>query len=141
METSDLRGPALMRAVADAIEAHPEQYEQEMWSTVTACGTAYCVGGWACILAYGASALSDPRGSEYAHGRYIEDEASDLLGLPAEETELLFHSQWEPAEWLTVPQALRAIAEGKSVESVTTEDYCRECETFDRDECGSCVIQ
>lgn len=117
--TSDLRGPALMRAVADAIEAHPEQYDQGLWSAVTHCGTAYCVGGWACTLVHG------PK--EWAA---VESMARDLLQLPDDGAGILFHPMWEPAVGLTVPEALRAIAGGRSVESVTGGLWCDFCEEF-----------
>lgn len=34
--------------IIDHIEAHPEQWDQGSWAVETACGTAYCVAGFAC---------------------------------------------------------------------------------------------
>lgn len=40
----------LMYQVIDQIDAHPELWDQGYWFTVTDCGTAACVAGWACLL-------------------------------------------------------------------------------------------
>src|SRR5690349_20576433 len=47
----------LLMQIRERILTEPERHNQEMWATasqkpegVDACGTAYCVAGWACVL-------------------------------------------------------------------------------------------
>lgn len=40
----------LLRKVLAQIDQHPEEWNQQEWFTETACGTAACVAGHACLM-------------------------------------------------------------------------------------------
>jgi hypothetical protein len=105
------------------------------------CNTAFCVAGHAVIegckaklkLSIGRSMWSDSgfqidrnwffkNGVELNTNR-VPYEARVLLGLTQDESGILFGSDWEPRASMTVPEALRALGAGASIESVTDEDY------------------
>lgn len=48
---------------------------------------------------------------------------AEELGLATNEANVLFNEDWQPREDMTVPEALRAIAGGADIESVTHDDY------------------
>ena len=115
------RNEQLFRDVADAIEQHPEQYDQGVIEGETACGTAYCIAGWAAFLRLG-------------HAWQVTQVYCDLLGLDFREawgyvkrTDTggervvpgLFSSEWRPHDGLSVPDALRKIGEGAAIEDVS----------------------
>lgn len=102
---------ALMEAVADMIEAHPERYDQQQWKVETECGTAYCLAGWACQIALGRL--------PWRNG--VAATARDLLGLTDGERYNLFVESWKPHAGLSVPDALRKIAGGASIADVSRE--------------------
>lgn len=130
----------LMLKVADHIEAHPEQYNQEVWvkskfrQTFTVdgmkgydaadCGTQACIAGWACFLAEpdqvaAAKAAADPQFG------LIAETARALLDLAEPEAEWLFesmdiHEDIAPHE--TVPEFLRAIATDPTILSDKTKE-------------------
>ena len=75
----------LLHRVMDEILAHPEQHAQGTWATRTACGTAYCFAGFACVLS---GEQIDWTGFEQGdtvlwmeNGDSIKDAAKHLLGL------------------------------------------------------------
>lgn len=49
---TELRGKALYDAVIEQIDREPESWHQGYWGKQTACGTSFCVAGWAVVLAY-----------------------------------------------------------------------------------------
>ena len=128
----------LMHAIADVIELDPTRYDQSDWVKVDGanvpdveeklkvvvehgCGSAFCIAGWAAVLEYDrlddqqkrVQLLVDIEESGFAAV------AEDLLDLSFYEGDDLFASRWKPKPGMTVPEALRRIAEGGSVESVT----------------------
>ena len=104
--------------VADAIEAHPEKYDQTTFGRKTECGTAYCVAGWTAYLdGWKPSTSGDffcvTKGD---HRRSVIGVAHKLLGLVSYESADLFDSNWCPPwqrERMTVPEALRKIGRGE----------------------------
>lgn len=69
--------PTRRKLVLAQIDAEPELWEQRSWSIETACGTAYCFGGWAVVLAGGT--VVDGRLDD--QGCSLSDMATLLLGL------------------------------------------------------------
>lgn len=123
----ELEGPDLIRAVADAIEADPESYEQDTFGEKTKCGTAFCICGQASWLLgrarfylnsknvwrFGTEAgeLHFPNGEVYTIG--------NLMGISRDDADCLFDMFWIPREPMTVPEALRSLADGTSVQDIT----------------------
>lgn len=110
--------------IADAIEAHPELYDQSQWGVERDCGTAACLAGWACALAGYRPTVRVPRYSKpyfswdlvnpqplkpWSHRESVEagTAAEDLLGLNPDEAAQAFESG---TEW--TPEDLRRIASG-----------------------------
>jgi hypothetical protein len=100
----------LLRKIADKIEAEPTCYNQQNY----VCGTAHCIGGWAATL----GGAGEPN---FENGQ-------NALQLATPDAHALFAASWMPCEGLTVPQALRAIADGSTIEEVS---YNRD--GYDRD--------
>jgi hypothetical protein len=82
------------------IEDHPEEHNQGMWFTKTACGTAACFAGTACILS-GMKPDFSVREHNYGNisyyvqedrARWVKPIATDLLGISEEDSEVLFHA-------------------------------------------------
>jgi hypothetical protein len=108
----------LFRKVADKIENQPELYCQAHIDDYTECGTAHCIAGWAHFLTYGDTyAGLDKADYRPEDSRHILS-AQELLGIDNLSLKL-FHPQWKPREGLTVPQALRMIADGATVSEVS----------------------
>lgn len=84
----------LFRKIADQVEEWPESYSQ--------CGTTNCIGGWAC---------------KFAGVGWIN--VGKALGISMKDEYTIFAARWKPRKGLTVPQALRLIADGKSVSEVS----------------------
>lgn len=107
----------LFLQIAERIEEKPELYNQALISCRTECGTAYCIGGWAMFLSYGetyCALISEP---DESLGEIKS--ARELLGLDFDSADMLFVGSWKPRPGLTVPEALREIANGKSVSEVS----------------------
>lgn len=95
----------LFRKIADKIEAEPKLYRQSRKEVIIrGCGTAHCIGGWACALTNNEISLM---------------RAGKLLGLKNWDQYRIFDAFWKPRPDLTVPQALRMIADGASVSEVS----------------------
>lgn len=123
----------LLLKVANAIEKYPELYDQETYGDVevnnTSCGTTACIAGWACALEGYYPTVIDTRFSyekvskepytEYYDGLDTHFTAVSILGLDNGDAEELFSAYWMPRDDLTVPEALRKIANGASIEEVT----------------------
>ena len=72
----------LLRKIQEHILAEPKRYEQESWAT--SCGTAACIGGWACIL-------TGSRPKSVANETFdVFGKARRVLGLEYEAAERLF---------------------------------------------------
>lgn len=132
MTAPDLVPAKLLYEVAEMVEAYPESYNQMVWVQDAAeesdvswdqvalvelvqnpsCGTTACIAGWvvAIATAQGARLGLDP-------GR----QAASILGLADDDARLLFDAAWKPRSDLTVPDALRAIADGATVDEVTAQ--------------------
>lgn len=98
----------LLRQVKKAILEHPDQFEMRWWFTndleldygnvnriAGGCGTAACIGGWALHLKHKQDTLNATR--EYIDSAWImyATDATDLLGLNADESTRLFnHAKW-----------------------------------------------
>ena len=127
-----MRNAELINKVADAIEAHPDRYDQEVWTSdgrwksldVHTCGTAFCIAGWAVAVDHWETG---------AWGRVHSDEtdqvARQLMGLTPREGHFLFGPEWLPNADMAeldephlrakhVANALRDIADGASVYDV-----------------------
>lgn len=102
----------------------PVRYEAAL------CGTAFCISGWALHLSgWGVNwniepgesiwwpEWTDPSGER--HYPDFSAEGARALGLYRNEAAELFAASWQPREGLSVPDALRALADGASVEEVS----------------------
>lgn len=129
-----MRNKELFNAIADHIEAKPDQYNQEVWADfvgvdtclieteeqAASCGTAYCVAGWATLLTEG---IKYER-TTYGHwvmkptkGSHFESIAKDALGLDWDESAELFHEDWmRGCDAFEVADALRRIGDGADIE-------------------------
>lgn len=115
------RNSELFKKVADQVERDPSCYHQ--------CSTVECIGGWA--LALSGYDPDSPRCYLFEHTRRVIDErgdlieatAQELLGLTDEEADILFDGRWSPANGVTVPSALRRLAGGETIESVTKAGF------------------
>jgi hypothetical protein len=106
--------------VAEQIESVPNSYDQSVWgqpNLATPCGTRACLGGWAAIKSGALEARDVQEGSSF-----IREYGQSALGITETEADVLFHSNWHPPYGMTVPQALRALAHGARLESVTDHD-------------------
>ena len=76
---------AFLREVMAYIELHQDQWNQASWANVNnACGTAYCLAGWAYILGTGKDALG-------VRGSVVARTAATLLGLDDLRASHIFH--------------------------------------------------
>lgn len=121
---------AMFGRIADQIEQHPDQYNQQDWDK-SECGTVCCIGGWALMLAATPDKLAAARADTEEGTRsfllYLSRRmgfhsigfaAEQILGLTTHEALALFNGEWE-AKGGDVPAALRAIGRGASVMDVT----------------------
>ncbi len=85
--------------ILDQIDADPESWRQSYWFTLTDCGTAGCLAGWACMLSgdkaspYGDLTVGDTFAFvETADGQRVhaEDRAMELLGIELDDAYRLF---------------------------------------------------
>lgn len=133
-----ITGSDLFRAIADQIEAHPETYDQSVWGEVDdndfsqlfdfltaaehmavgSCDTRGCTAGWAIALN-----IQDPQVRISMSDRSITAMAADLLEIDSRTAMILFMEDWEPAAGMTVPEALRELANGATIHEVTSEDW------------------
>lgn len=94
---------ALAYRALDQIDARPELWDQGYWFTVTDCGTAGCIAGWACVLSGDKPSpweglMEDLSiGDQVAHvdlptGERVEarERARALLGITEEQAQDLF---------------------------------------------------
>jgi len=105
----------LFRKIADRIEREPHMYDQRYSERENDEGEA------ACIYCFAREILGSPdKGDKYLNGRMMpDDDLRIAVGLNIEDTQTLYHYSWKPRSGLTVPEALRAIADGKSVQEVS----------------------
>lgn len=108
------RNADLLRRVADRIERDPDMHDQANWFCPTECGIVACIGGHALIEA-GEYIVGDNAWFDFSAV------ARTLLGFTDLEASYLFSARWAPAEGMTVPDALRRIADGWPVYAVTVE--------------------
>lgn len=93
----------LLRRVLKQIDAEPKRWNQLYWATETPnCGTAFCIGGWACELdgqniLFGYNESSEAKASfvssddEDTDGSELIKEAAErILGLNSDESYRLF---------------------------------------------------
>ena len=94
----------LFRQIADRIERNPSEYNQDRWRRDFQ-------GDAACIFCIAQEIL----------GLIIGDEDATIkeMGLGRKDALKLWHWTWKPKPEYTVPQALRLIADGKSVAEVS----------------------
>lgn len=106
------RNTELFDKIADAIEAKPESYQQDL--VFNECGTAFCVAGHALRLTG-----EEPQPYQGSAVLYLHigwwTRAAKSLGLTEEESDLLFDEEWRPPADETVPQALRRIGRGGEI--------------------------
>lgn len=126
MTDQPTRDRELFYRVAEQIEREPMSYNQDTWGRPepnTPCGTARCIAGWAVYLRgykpynYFWSKVTHPDHPDRVE--CIREAAQRELGLTVSETLMLFHEHWRPRADLTVPEALRMIGDGVSVEEVS----------------------
>jgi hypothetical protein len=78
--------------VLDHIDAHPEQWLQNVWIAKAECGTVGCVAGWTCLLSGDQPSTPDEdddpeEETELVHvawesdSRFIPARAAELLGI------------------------------------------------------------
>lgn len=86
----------LLRRVLRQIDSDPDRWNQYTWGCRAAapqCGTSYCVGGWACVLAKQSLVWDESQAYHVERdGKHcdIHDVARDLLGLTGLEADTLF---------------------------------------------------
>lgn len=131
-----MRNRKLFYKVAEAIEAEPHRYDQQSWcsvpnrnwdglysgwqsfapknseevKTVINCGTAFCVAGWATMIA-----IQDGSFDYRDKDLVWEETGREVLGIDREESEWLFSEWWRPDNDMTVPEALRAYGDGEDI--------------------------
>lgn len=123
------RNVALFDQVADAIETHPELYDQNHYGAPSAFGTKHCVAGWVAELT-GCTPIRVWTWHQVWDEVYkrdgmrvrLENYARQQLGLTWSESwrlqdnrEGLFSRDWKPPEGETVPEALRRIGRGGEI--------------------------
>lgn len=92
MSSDPIPNLPLLRRVLRQIDSDPKHYNQKNWRSNTECGTAYCVGGWACVLS-GETIEYSPDGVMSVNGdplRPVGPVATELLGLKYDEMPALF---------------------------------------------------
>ena len=90
----------LLRRIATAIEKKPKQYNQGAYGSgdpnprgpLRACGTAFCVAGWAVALSSRAKYLPDDSWN-------LSETAREKLDLTVGEADVLFSGGWYPGEF------------------------------------------
>jgi hypothetical protein len=108
--------PVALKGTLEFIEAHPEQWNQEMWGVANCanCTTSYCFAGWACVLAGDddfrwEKAWGENEGREtvreLADGESVKTAAARILGLDWEQASRLFD------EHNTLPELRRIVKE------------------------------
>jgi hypothetical protein len=138
------RNAELFRRVADMIEAHPANYDQQAWlatpdckpptSALPECGTTCCINGWGVWLSATPEMHAKARiaGSDVGYfnkliaclGQPVDSFAlgAELFGIAQDEADWLFDCDWSP-DWdpakedLTnaVARALRSFADGAPI--------------------------
>lgn len=78
---------AFLREVLAWIELHPERWDQREWVEHTACGTTYCLAGWAYVLGTG-HWFSD---RDLMERLPVVPMAVELLGLTQDQARELFY--------------------------------------------------
>lgn len=103
------RNGELIRAVAERIHSHPEQYDQTEWGMETECGTVACLAGHTLL----ASGMYTLEGLNFfnQNGRMVmpRAEATELLGLTHNETDALFAVGWGPTRTNSTEEAIEQI--------------------------------
>ena len=110
------RNTDLFFEVAEAIEKHPQRYDQRSCYGNNECGTTACIAGWTLALT---EHQGDLTAADRAYDSEIFSPAGDALGLSEYEAEHLFDAWWKPHDGLSVPDALRKIGEGAEIEDVS----------------------
>lgn len=124
-------GPEVLRAVADVIDAEPKRYFQGNWKTVGVdhpCGSAFCVSGWAVALELGEDMLNvNGHVSGMGHAGVV---GADLLGLDYTTAYHLFNEEWKPKDGMSVPEALRRLADGEALDVLSAGEWDESAETW-----------
>lgn len=110
----------LFRKIADRIETEPETYNQGNWARRDPLISDAEPEG-ACIFCIAEQIIGFEHHADtqkMGHVGYQEITA-EALGLSDEDATKLYHADWKPREGLTVPQALRMIADGATVSEVS----------------------
>jgi len=82
---------ARREAVAAAITQNPEQFNMGQWVELTACGTTYCMAGWAAVVAQAQGVVLPFSFPTYTAG--IDVWAEEWLGLVPERGSMFaYHS-------------------------------------------------
>lgn len=116
------RNEELFRQVADQIDAHPESHNQDGFLFIGECGAVACVCGWAVVLGEFMGAVNAAETWYFSHANAsvaMWDRGQEALGLTHDESLTLFSPSWRPHDGLSVPDALRKIGEGASIEDVS----------------------
>ena len=94
MRTITTLDVALLRAALDAIEAHPEQFDDHAWAARTDAGECYSLAARVCLLA--GHSINWGRVNEHGNatfltnGEAIPETADELLGLGVIDAHKLF---------------------------------------------------
>lgn len=133
-----ITGTALLEAVADQIEGHPDQYDQGSWGYIVGsltstptldiiekmglndCGTRGCIAGWAVALNVHNQEVREALATKMLD---VGSLAEKLLGLETYTADILFNEMWKPAAGMDVPEALRFLAKGADIYEVTNSEY------------------
>lgn len=101
--------------------------------TPSLCGTAHCIAGWAMRLAGWTVVWRTEDDGWYLdwidtngnvnHTPNHANIGARLLGLDVVDAAQLFSTSWGPPAGMTVPDALRAIADGADIDDVTRHDW------------------
>lgn len=92
----------LLRKVLDHIDAHPEEWRQSTYATVTDCGTAHCIAGHAVAMTVGVT--RDQNGVLSPAPAFVtfHDEGMHQLGLTEDEAQDLFVNTLDGEDMVTI---------------------------------------
>lgn len=121
----------MLHRVADAIEAQPENYNQNEYAEVSDCGTRCCIAGWAARLDPRLDWDGEPLSRRGVTPGAVHRAGQRALGLSEREAAVLFDADWHPSDLAcddpTAAEAaafLRGLADGDISRNVLWSRAC-----------------
>lgn len=114
----------MLNRIIAQIKAEPKLWQQDSYATETACGTAFCVAGWAAALTRPAPVVRWGMAWEFKDGAGklgdFVDVGMEVLGLTDDQADALFASN----NTLKDIEAMRdALAANPDIDGVTLAEY------------------